>query len=41
MVGGMVGVCIGADALFVGEQDDVAGLVRFPRADWARCWGVG
>lgn len=41
MVGGMVGVCVGADALFVGEQNGVAGLVRFPRADWARCWGVG
>lgn len=41
MVDGMVGVCIGADALFVGEEDGAPGLVRFPRTAWARCWGVG
>ncbi len=41
MVDGMVGVCIGSDAVFVGEENGVAGLVRYSRADWARCWGVG
>lgn len=40
MVDGMVGVCIGADAVFVGENDGVAGLVRFPRATWSRAWVV-
>lgn len=42
MVDGMVGVCIGADAIFVGEDvDGAAGLVRLPRAEWSHCWSVG
>ena len=40
-LGASVGVVVGADALFVGEEDGAAGLVRFPRAAWRRCWGVG
>lgn len=40
-VNGMVGVVVGGDALFVGEEDGTEGLVRFPRAAWAKCWGVG
>ena len=41
MVDGMVGVCIGADAVFIGEQDGEAGLVRFARPSWSKCWSVG
>lgn len=41
MVDQAVGVCIGADALFVGEEDAPAGLVRRVRADWSKCWAVG
>lgn len=41
MAGGMLGVCIGADALFVGQEGDREGLVRFPRGDWSRAWKVG
>jgi hypothetical protein len=37
---GMVGVCLGADAAFVGEADGVPGLVRFPRREWSRAWAV-
>lgn len=41
MVDDMVGVCIGAEALFVGEEDGSAGLVRFPRSAWSTAWSVG
>ena len=41
MIDEMVGVCIGADALFIGEEDGVPGLVRFPRAAWLKAWSVG
>lgn len=41
LVDGMVGVCVGADAVFIGEADGEPGLVRFPRASWARAWAVG
>jgi hypothetical protein len=41
LVGDMVGVCVGADALLVGEEDGEPGLVRAPRATWSRCWSVG
>ncbi|HEX8419476.1 MAG TPA: hypothetical protein VF638_05625 [Sphingomonas sp.] len=41
LVDGMVGVCIGADAVFIGEENGAPGLVRFPRAAWSRCWSVG
>lgn len=35
-----VGVVIGADALFPGEEGDREGLVRLPRATWTRAWKV-
>lgn len=35
---GSLGVCFGADALFVGEAE---ALVRIPRAGWLKAWGVG
>ena len=41
MVAGMVGICIGADAVFIGEENGRAGLVRYPRRAWAKCWSVG
>lgn len=41
MVDGMVGVCFGADGLFVGEESGAPGLVRFPRARWSKAWRVG
>lgn len=41
MVGDAVGVCFGADALFVGEENGAAGLVRFGRAQWSKAWRVG
>lgn len=37
---GMVGVCVGADAVFVGEDGGTPGLVRFPRRVWAKAWAV-
>lgn len=36
-LGVSVGVVVGRDALFVGE----AGLERFDRSQWRRCWAVG
>ena len=39
--GKAVGVCIGADALFVGQEGDVQGLVRKARHEWTRAWTVG
>lgn len=41
LVDGMVGVCVGADAVFIGEADGEPGLVRFPRTAWSRAWAVG
>lgn len=41
MVDDAVGVCIGADAVFLGEEGSPAGLVRRARSDWAHCWAVG
>jgi hypothetical protein len=35
---GSIGVCIGADALFVGEDAGAPGLVRVPRRDWTQAW---
>lgn len=35
-----LGVCIGRDALFVGEEAGDAGLVRLPMASWSRAWRV-
>jgi hypothetical protein len=40
-LGGLLGVCVGAAAVFVGEEGGAPGLVRFSRADWIRCWGIG
>lgn len=39
--GESVGVCIGAEALFVGEEGSTVGLVRIPRREWVRGWKVG
>ncbi|MBB5684286.1 DUF6950 family protein [Sphingobium boeckii] len=39
--GESVGVCIGADALFVGEEEGRSGLVRIARAAWLKAWTVG
>ncbi len=36
-----IGVCIGPVALFVGEPNDKAGLVRVPRGQWKRAFAVG
>ena len=38
---GSVGVCIGGEALFVGEQGGHSGLVRVPRREWSKAWAVG
>lgn len=44
--GGRIGVCLGAIAAFVGEQQDseggqqVVGLIDIPRAAWRRAWSV-
>lgn len=38
--GKAVGICIGADALFLGQEGDVQGLVRKPRTEWTRAWAV-
>lgn len=38
---GAVGVVAGSFALFVGQIDDAPGLVRVPRAMWAKAWAVG
>ncbi len=35
-----VGVCDGAWAWFVGETEQGEGLVRIPRREWVRAWGV-
>lgn len=44
-LGTAIGVCIGADAVFVGleagEDGDTPGLVRVPRAGWRSGWRVG
>lgn len=37
---GMPGVCIGGEALFVGQRDGEQGLVRVPRAAWVKAWAV-
>lgn len=41
MMDGIAGVCIGADGVFVGEEGGMPGLVRYQRATWTACWGVG
>ncbi|WP_206431078.1 hypothetical protein [Sphingomonas sp. ABOLE] len=38
--GDAVGVCIGAEALFVGEEGEREGLVRVPRREWTKAWAI-
>jgi len=38
--GEAVGVCMGAYALFVGQEGEAEGLVRIERAEWAGGWRV-
>ena len=38
---GAVGICMGAFALFVGQDPDREGLIRVARAEWSHAWGVG
>lgn len=40
MYDGAVGICVGGDALFVGEEGGAAGLVRVPRVQWSKAWRV-
>jgi hypothetical protein len=35
-----LGICVGSEALFVGDEDGAPGLVRLPLASWARAWRV-
>ncbi len=37
---GAVGVCIGGDALFVGEEGGAPGMIRVPRSQWQKAWHV-
>lgn len=37
---GSLGVCVGRDALFVGEEEGAAGLVRLPLTGWAHAWRI-
>lgn len=39
--GDAVGVCMGDNALFVGQEGEVEGLIRISRAEWAGGWRVG
>lgn len=41
MHGEALGVCVGKDALFVGQEDDREGLVRVARDQWSKAWKVG
>lgn len=38
--GNAVGICMGAYALFVGEEGERAGLIRVPRAEWKKGWRI-
>lgn len=38
---GNAGVCIGAVALFVGEEGGAPGLLRVPLSGWAGAWVIG
>lgn len=40
MVGKSIGVCMGAQAVFVGEEGEREGLVTIPRGQWGRAWAV-
>lgn len=37
---GSLGVCIGAAALFVGEEDGAPGLIRVGLIDWSTAWRI-
>lgn len=39
--GESVGICVGAHALFIGEEEETPGLIRVPRAAWEKAWTVG
>lgn len=39
--GPALGICFGADALFLGEEGGRPALVRRPRSAWVRAWAVG
>lgn len=40
MAQGSLGLCLGALALFIGEEDGAPGLVSLPLAAWERAWRV-
>ena len=37
---GIPGLCIGGEALFVGQEGAREGLVRRPRSEWQKAWAV-
>ena len=41
MSAGFTGVCIGSEAVFVGEENGKTGLVRAAMADWDSAWKIG
>ena len=41
MADGMVGACMGARAIFVGDVDGVPGWVWMDRGAWSTAWAVG
>lgn len=41
MVGKIIGVCMGANALFVGDEGERKGLVTVPRGTWDKAWANG
>lgn len=40
MSAGAIGVCVGGDGVFVGEEDAAAGLIRLPRREWSKAWRI-
>ncbi|MCP3729248.1 hypothetical protein M9978_02305 [Sphingomonas sp. MG17] len=40
MHAGALGICVGGDALFVGEEGGAAGLVRIARPSWSKAWRI-
>lgn len=38
---GSAGVCIGAVALLVGEENEKSGLIRAPFSEWQAAWKIG
>lgn len=35
------GICVGPEALFIGEDDGAPGLIRKPFAAWTAAWKIG